>query len=553
MDDNLDIDAEVCPECGMPRSHAPSIGGLCPRCLIATAVEHLSTIDHPAIGRIDAGGHAPTLEQLNERLPAYEFVELLGRGGAGWVFQARQRSLDRPVAIKILRHHAGAMADAARRFEQEAQILGRLNHPRIVSVYDHGAVEDLRYIAMEYVAGPTLRDVLMAGRIDWRSAIHIGEQICETVEYAHAAGVLHRDLKPENVLFDAADTMHGLKVADFGISRLIGEGEQSSHRTQTGLVVGTPHYVAPEQALGDRSLDGRADIYSVGIMLYEMLTGQLPRGRFPRPSAVAGVPASIAAVVMRCLESDPERRFRDAASLRNALHRAATRRVLPRWAAAAAITACGALVVAALAIQLLRNDNEPTESAQQRTVASTDEPVNVAEPADVPLPAPEPISTKEEQASERPTVEPQTQTEKAQRSTPPQAPPLEAKYFELSNVQLYGVPPFSMESQGNVRKSYDDFKLREGADLVWVVATRNGHRIDMPFKMPEDASEVAVTRRVSLDIHDAWPVEIYIAERWYAPTPGDRRLSNVVRVNRGDVRHWANSPNRAFKGDHVVP
>ena len=110
-----------------------------------------------------------------------------------------------------------------------------------------------------------------------------------------------------------------------------------------------------------------------------------------------------------------------------------------------------------------------------------------------------------------------------------------------------------MESEGNVRKSYDDFKLREGADLVWVVETSNGHRIDMPFKLPDDAKEVAVTRRISLDIHDAWPVEIYVAERWYAPTPGDRRLSNVVRVNRSDVRHWANSPNRAFKGDSVVP
>jgi hypothetical protein len=250
---------------------------------------------------------------------------------------------------------------------------------------------------------------------------------------------------------------------------------------------------------------------------------------------------------MRCLESDPERRFRDVASLRNALHRAATRRSLPRWATAVAITACGALVASVIAIQVLRKDSGPTESAQQRTVTSNDESATVA------LPAPKQNSKNEEQASEKAAVEPQIQTENAQRSTAPQSPPVEADYFELSNVQLYGAPPFSMESEGNVRKSYDDFRLRAGADLVWVVETSNGHRIDMPFKPPDDADEVAVTRRVSLDIHDTWPLEIYIAERWYAPTPGDRRLSNVVRVNRGDVRHWANSPNRAFKGDSVVP
>ena len=310
---------KACPECGLPFAPDVHMGGLCPRCLMAAAVANLSTVDHPALARFGDVGATPDLEHLSQQLPQYEFCELLGRGGAGWVFRARQKSLDRPVAIKLLHGRAGGIADAAQRFEREAQLLARLKHPRIVTVYDYGTIDVGPYLVMEYVPGPTLRDVLHGPRLGCEAAVRIADQICEAVEYAHSMGVLHRDLKPENVLFESFGYAGSLKVVDFGISRLIGDTEPGFHLTKTGFVVGTPFYAAPEQMTPTKAIDARADIFSIGVMLYEMLTGQLPRGRFARPSQLAKVPASLDAVTLRCLESDPERRYRDAASVRQAL------------------------------------------------------------------------------------------------------------------------------------------------------------------------------------------------------------------------------------------
>ena len=316
------IAVNVCPECGQLFAPDVNTGGLCPRCLMAAAVANLSTVDHPALGRFGDVGATPDIEHLNQQLPQYEFSELLGRGGAGWVFRAQQKSLDRPVAIKLLHGRSGGIADAAQRFEREAQLLARLKHPRIVTVYDFGAIDDGKYLAMEFVSGPTLRDVLRGPRLSCEAAMRIADQICEAVAYAHSMGVLHRDLKPENVLFESQGYAGSLKVVDFGISRLLGDTEPGFHLTKTGFVVGTPFYAAPEQMTATGAIDARADIFSIGVMLYEMLTGQLPRGRFARPSQMAKVPAALDAVVLRCLESDPERRYRDTAAVREALHAA---------------------------------------------------------------------------------------------------------------------------------------------------------------------------------------------------------------------------------------
>ena len=158
---------------------------------------------------------------------------------------------------------------------------------------------------MEYVAGPTLRDLLRGPALGDK-ALRIVDHICEAVEYAHSMGILHRDLKPENVLFDSFDDLDSLKVADFGISRLIGDTEPGFHQTQTGFVVGTPFYAAPEQMTAASHVDTRADIYSIGVMLYEALAGQLPRGRFAPPSHHRKVPAGADAVVLRCFRKRSE-------------------------------------------------------------------------------------------------------------------------------------------------------------------------------------------------------------------------------------------------------
>jgi serine/threonine protein kinase len=560
-----------CPECGLRLTHPTQTGGLCPRCLIATVVEHLSTVDHPALGRFGAVGATPDLAKLNAQLPAYEFVELLGRGGAGWVFRARQRSLNRPVAIKILHSAAAGIADTAQRFIREGQILARLNHPRIVTVHDYGSLAESQFIVMEYVPGPTLRDVLRTPAAG-TNTFRIADQICEAVEYAHSMGVLHRDLKPENVLFESFDNLDSLKVADFGISRLIGDTEPGFHQTQTGFVVGTPFYAAPEQMTADGPIDTRADIYSIGVMLYEMLAGQLPRGRFAPPSHHRKIPSGADAVVLRCLDSDPERRYTNVASLRAALRDvasgAARRRRMLKSAALSAIAA----VIVACAWPLLSNRGttevavepaKPPESlapvsrppAEKNTIATAPKQVSPTPtsppPAETPHEKPTPLasqppalppsSAKPPVASAPPQSDalrplpPPANTTQPEKSTPP-SPTKDEDYFDISSVRVYGFPPASLEFRITGKKLHDDLTLRDGANLVWVIQTDGVHRIDSPFKMDPQTHAVSIAEKASLDFHDAWPLEIFIAERWYSPHPGSRRLSNIVRVKTTDVR-----------------
>ena len=281
--------------------------------------------------------------------------------------------------MKILHGHTSGIRDASQRFAREAQILARLNHPRIVTVHDYGALAKSQYLVMEYVPGPTLRDLLRSSAIGGH-ALRIADNICEAVEYAHSMGVLHRDLKPENVLFESIDNVDSVKVADFGISRLIGDTEAGFHQTQTGFVVGTPFYAAPEQLSAKETVDSRADMYSIGVMLYEMLTGQLPRGRFPPPSRLSKVPAGSTRVVLRCLESDPAGRFADVGALRKALHEVESgatrrRRVVAKSLAGAALVALaigGALFIS----KLVRN--ESAESLSPPRAASQSPNVDTA-------------------------------------------------------------------------------------------------------------------------------------------------------------------------------
>ncbi len=199
----------------------------------------------------------------------------------GVVYKARQSGLDRLVALKILPAEFDHDVKFALRFTREARTLAKLSHPNIVSVYEFGNVEDTYYFLMEFVDGSTLRDVVSAGQLSPEHALAIVPHLCDALQYAHDKGIVHRDIKPENILI-AVDGV--VKIADFGLSRILGNEGQQEMLTGTHQIMGTPRYMAPEQFEGSRGVDHRADIYSLGVVFYEMLTGELPIGRFPAPS-----------------------------------------------------------------------------------------------------------------------------------------------------------------------------------------------------------------------------------------------------------------------------
>jgi serine/threonine protein kinase len=224
----------------------------------------------------------------------------------GVVYKARQVRLDRPVALKVLPQALGRDPAFAERFAREARALARLTHPRIVAVHDFGQTGGLFYLLMELVDGVNLRGLLRRGRLTPEEALRIVPQICEALQYAHEEGVVHRDIKPENILLDRRGNV---KIADFGLAKLLGVMTPDSALTGSRQVIGTLRYMAPEQMEKPLQVDHRADIYSLGVVFYEMLTGELPLGRFAPPSEKVAVDVRLDQVVFRALEKEPERRY----------------------------------------------------------------------------------------------------------------------------------------------------------------------------------------------------------------------------------------------------
>ena len=233
----------------------------------------------------------------------------------GTVYKARHRELDRLVAVKVLHPHLQDDASFAERFVREARTLARLDHPNIVRVYDFGHREGVYYLVMEFVDGATLRQAIAAGGMAPEDALSLVPRICEALQYAHDQGVVHRDIKPENILLDRAGAV---KIADFGLAKLTGTSA-GPRLTQTAQVMGTPHYMAPEQIEKPDEVDHRADIYALGVVFYEMLTGELPVGRFPPPSQKVEVDVRIDRVVLRTLEKEPSLRYQQASELGTAV------------------------------------------------------------------------------------------------------------------------------------------------------------------------------------------------------------------------------------------
>jgi tRNA A-37 threonylcarbamoyl transferase component Bud32 len=249
-------------------------------------------------------------------IPGYEILDELGRGGMGMVYKARQTKLDRLVALKVLPPETANDPAFAERFGREARALARLNHPHIVTVHDFGQAEGQSYFIMEFVDGMSLRQRLRGGQLPLPETLRIVGQACDALQYAHEEGIAHRDIKPDNLLLDRKGRV---KIADFGIAKLLAHKTAVYTLTGPWQVMGTLNYMAPEQLDNPQAVDHRADIYSLGVVLYEMLTGTLPLGRFALPSQKAGVDARWDEVVVRALEREPERRYQQVSELRAVL------------------------------------------------------------------------------------------------------------------------------------------------------------------------------------------------------------------------------------------
>ncbi len=273
-----------------------------------------------------------------KRLGVYELEEELGRGAMGVVYRGRQMTLDRVVAVKVLLESLVSDESFVTRFIREARLVASLNHPNIVHVYDAGRSENLLYFAMEYISGPTVTQLLrQKGKLPIAQAVEIGAQVAAALEYAHVeARMVHRDIKPENMMLDRWGKV---KVVDFGLARVAG----ANAITRVGTVVGSLYYVSPEQLLG-RQLDGRADVYALGVALYEMITGKRPfvgknlaelsrailMGPLEEPSKLdSSIPASLDAILLKALARDRDQRYSSAGELEEALHRWAASSTAP--------------------------------------------------------------------------------------------------------------------------------------------------------------------------------------------------------------------------------
>ena len=254
-----------CPHCGK-HVDADAPLGLCPECLIRSGFATGSA----AASSTGGAFVPPTVDELRPLFPHLEILGIIGRGGMGAVYKARQTQLGRTVALKILAPARGADARFAERFRREARALARLGHPSIVTVHDSGEAGGLFYLLMEFVDGPNLRQLQAAHRLTPQEALAIVPPICDALQYAHAQGIVHRDIKPENIL---VDTQGRVKIADFGIAKMLGAEDDARPLTGDHQAIGTPHYMAPEQIEKPETVDRRADIYSLGVVFYEMLTG----------------------------------------------------------------------------------------------------------------------------------------------------------------------------------------------------------------------------------------------------------------------------------------
>jgi len=267
----------------------------------------------------------PPVEDLAAAFPDFAEFSLIGSGGMGSVYRAYQTKLAREIAIKTLTPAKKHDSGFRERFAREALSMAQMDHPNIVAIHETGVREDLFYIIMEFVPGRTLRDEINKGPLSTERARDVMQQLCAGMEHAHDRGVLHRDLKPRNILLHENGTV---KIADFGLAKILDETKSDFTLTLTEIALGTPAYMAPEQSQSLPGLDQRADIYSLGVVFYEMLTGKLPTGKFAPPTK----DEHLNNIVHKALDSLPENRFQEVSDLSAALTSRPPRK-LSKWLA----------------------------------------------------------------------------------------------------------------------------------------------------------------------------------------------------------------------------
>ncbi|MGH9453093.1 MAG: protein kinase domain-containing protein, partial [Terriglobia bacterium] len=257
--------------------------------------------------------------------PRYRIISLLGRGGMGAVYKAYDRDLDRDVALKLVRPELTSQPHSMLRFKQELLLASKISHKNILRIHDLGDVNGMKFISMAYIEGEDLHHLLKrTGRLPLEQVLNIARQLCQALEAAHAEGVVHRDLKPQNILLDEAGHAY---VSDFGLAKSL--ESDSATMTQTGVILGTPQYMSPEQVEGV-SVDHRSDIYALGLILYELATGESPfTGETPMQSMYrrlkqkprdpreinSDLPPYLGRIILRCLEKDPVKRYQTAHDL----------------------------------------------------------------------------------------------------------------------------------------------------------------------------------------------------------------------------------------------
>ena len=303
----------LCEKCGAALPVAAT-GGLCPRCLLAEAMSPTRPDSQPAVPQ-----KALSPAELAPHFPQLEILECLGRGGMGVVYKARQKTLNRLVALKLLAPERVGDPQFAERFTREAQALATLSHQNIVTVHDFGQAGGFYYLLMEFVDGVNLRQAMKAARFTPEQALAIVPPVCEALQYAHEHGIVHRDIKPENLLLDKEGRV---KIADFGIAKMLNAGA-SDVGVADSQPAGTPQYMAPEQK-DRRRTDHRTDIYSLGVVLYELLTGELPGKPLEAPSKKVVIDVRLDEIVLRALEANPERRYQTAAEIKTMVETVAT-------------------------------------------------------------------------------------------------------------------------------------------------------------------------------------------------------------------------------------
>jgi len=253
----------------------------------------------------------PDSEGVPAQLGHYEIIEKVGQGGMAVVYKGRQPSLNRLVAIKILPPQFVATAELLARFDREASIVAQMNHSNIVQVIDRGKEGDIVYIVMEYVEGEGLDSLIRRGPLNTPDVVNYAMQICDGLAYAHGMGVVHRDLKPSNILLD--ERSDRVKIADFGIAQIEDSGGIVATLTRDNASIGTMNYMSPEQRLDSHSVTHLTDIYSFGVILYEMLIGKPPLGHFKLPSVVRpDIPLGFDTIVRKCLYESPADRYQGA-------------------------------------------------------------------------------------------------------------------------------------------------------------------------------------------------------------------------------------------------